>query len=165
MSVPCTLCAPAKRFKTELDHLVVLRILAPTTESEWASPSFIVPKKDGCVHWISDLCKLNKVIRYKQYLLPIIIDILCKCSGYKFFTKLDISLQYYTFTLDEHSQDLCTIITPFGKLKTVLLLTHLNVNGPSKRLTGWVIGLLQGSKILEEKNRCNHPHGSPSECR
>ncbi len=36
-----------KTFKTELDHLVELRVLAPTTEREWASPSFIVPKKDG----------------------------------------------------------------------------------------------------------------------
>ncbi len=51
----------------------------------------------------------------KQYLLPIISDILCKQTGYAFFSKLDISLQYYTFTLGEVSKDLTLIVTPFGK--------------------------------------------------
>jgi hypothetical protein len=110
-----------KTFKKELDHLARIGILASQQESEWASPSFIIPRKDGRVCWISNLRQLNKIIRCKQYPLPIITDILRKHSGCKFFTKLDFSMQYYTFELDEESQDLCTIITPFVKYKYLRL--------------------------------------------
>ncbi len=51
-------------------------------------------KEDNRAHWISISHQLNKVKRHKQYPLLIITDILRKLSRYKFFTKLDNSMQY-----------------------------------------------------------------------
>ena len=81
-----------KTFKKELDHLVELGILSPVRDTEWGLPTFIVPKKDGRVRWVSDMWELNKVIKRTQYTLPIINDVLRRRKGYKFLTKLGISM-------------------------------------------------------------------------
>ncbi|KAL7461951.1 hypothetical protein ACHAXS_002359 [Conticribra weissflogii] len=61
--------------------------------------------------------RFDKSIICKQYPSPKITNILDHISGYKHFTKLDISMQYYTFELDKPSQELSIIIMPFGKYK------------------------------------------------
>ena len=51
-----------KDFKHELDTLLLLDIIEPVLVSEWAFPSFLVPKKDGTAHFVSDFCLLNQLL-------------------------------------------------------------------------------------------------------
>ena len=101
-------------FKEELRRLISIGVIEKAQRSEWIAGTFIVPKKDGRVRWITDFCGLNKSLRRKVYPLRKISEIFQRRSGYQYFTKLDISMQYYTFVLDEPSRNLCTFATPFG---------------------------------------------------
>ena len=101
-------------FKAELQRLLEIGVIEKAARSEWIAGTFIVPKKDGRVRWITDFRGLNKSLQRKVYPLCKISEIFQRHSGYKFFTKLDISMQYYTLLLDESSRNLCTFATPFG---------------------------------------------------
>jgi hypothetical protein len=61
------------------------------------------------------------MLRRKEYPLPCTQDILRCRPGYKFFTKIDLPMCYYTYELDEESADLCVIVTPFGKFRYMRL--------------------------------------------
>ncbi len=108
--------------------MVDIGILEEFGASKGALLCFIIPKKDSLVRLISDLQLLNKCVKCKKYPLPVIQDIMHCVSGYKYSTKLVISMQNYTFEFDNKSQDLCVIIIPFGKYKYKSLPLGLNAH-------------------------------------
>ena len=63
-------------FKKVLERLVSIGVLEKVQESEWGSPTFIIPKKDGRVRFISDFRRLNQKLKRKPYPLPRISDML-----------------------------------------------------------------------------------------
>lgn len=85
----------------DLKHLCTLGVLSCMGTTEWAFPTFIIPKKDGHIWWVGDFREFNKVIKCMIYTLPWIQDILQNHPGYFQFMKLDISMQYYNCGLTE----------------------------------------------------------------
>jgi hypothetical protein len=51
----------------EIDRLIAIGVLKWQPSSKWASPSFIIPKKDHTVRTISNFRELNKGIVRKPY--------------------------------------------------------------------------------------------------
>ena len=104
-------------FKKELDRLVKLGVLEVVQNSEWGSPTFIIPKKNGMVRFISDFRRLNTKIKRKPYPLPRISDTLQQLEGFTYATSLDINMGYYHIRLTPEASDMCTIVTEFGKYR------------------------------------------------
>ncbi|POM69307.1 Retrotransposon Polyprotein [Phytophthora palmivora] len=74
--------------KREIYRLVKLGILFPNNNSEWALPTFVIPKKDGSV----------RLFRKSKYV-----------------SSLDILMSYYARILAEISRRVTAIVFPWGK--------------------------------------------------
>ena len=78
--------------KREVGRLVELGILKRVNWSEWAAPTFLIPKKDGSVRFISNSRELNIRIKRKPYPIPNIQDMLLNLDGFKYATSLDLNM-------------------------------------------------------------------------
>ena len=101
--------------KAEVERLCTVGVLKRVNRSEWGAPTFIIPKKDGSVRFITDFRELNKRIKRKPYPIPKIQDLMLKLEGFQYATSLDLNMGYYHIELTPFSKQLCTIILPFGK--------------------------------------------------
>ena len=106
-----------KVFKKEVERLCELGVLRKINRSKWAAPTFIQPKKNGTVQFLSDFRELNKRIKRKPYPLPNIQDLLMKLEGFQYASSLDLNMGYYHIELSTEASKLCTIVLPWGKYK------------------------------------------------
>jgi hypothetical protein len=62
--------------KHEIERLVALEVLKSCSDSEWAAPTFIIPKKNGTVSFISIFRRLKEELKRRPYPIPKIAQML-----------------------------------------------------------------------------------------
>ena len=85
-----------------------------TNKSEWAAPSFAIPKKSDEIRVVTDFRGLNSQLKRKSYPMPLIHEITSNIEQFTYATCLDLSMVYYSFELDDKSKELCTTSFPWG---------------------------------------------------
>jgi len=101
--------------KAEAERLVKTGVLKKVNRSEWAAPTFVIPKKDGSARFISDFRELNKRTLRKPCPIPNVQDMLLNLEGFQWATSPDLNMGHCHIRLDPGSKELCTIVLPFGK--------------------------------------------------
>ncbi len=99
----------------EINRLEGIGVLKRQSSSQWASPTFIIPKKDMMVHTITNFWELNKRIVRRPFPIPKISTTLQELGGFTYAMALDINMGYYTIRLDPQVVEMFTIIFPWGK--------------------------------------------------
>ncbi len=84
------------------------------TNSPWASPRHLVPKKDGSWHPCGDYRCLNTITVPDRYPLPNMQSLNDRSSGSSIFLKIDLVKAYHHIPIAEEDIPKTAIATPFG---------------------------------------------------
>ena len=85
--------------ETEVNKQVNIGNLKRKNNCEWVVPKFIIPTKNGIVHFISDFRELNKRVKRKSFPIPKIQDKFLKLEDFKYAPSLDLNMGYYHIEL------------------------------------------------------------------
>ena len=88
-------CIHELTFKQELNLLEYLKVIKKVNCFHGGAPTFLIPKEDSTVCFISEIRDLNKRILCQQYPMPKIQDLLLRLEGFHSGTILDINMGYY----------------------------------------------------------------------
>ena len=91
-----------KQVDKEIDDMLEQGIIRPSN-SPWASPVHLVPKKDGSVRFCVDYRRLNSVTKKDRYPLPLIQDIFDSVGGNTIFSTLDLKAGYWQIPVSPES--------------------------------------------------------------
>ena len=106
------------------------------SDSEWANPAFIVPKKEkGEWRLVVDYRGLNEQPQHDSYSLPLIHSILQKKQKKRIFTVLDLQQGYHQMPLREDSRPCTAMSTPLGFMQwKIVLMGAKNGNAAIQRM-------------------------------
>jgi hypothetical protein len=105
----------------EVERLCKLGVLERQPASEWALPSFIIPKKDRTVRFLSDFWEVNNRLIKTTFQIPNISTVLQEIEQFSFATALDLDMGYYTIRLDPDAYEICVGTLEGGYIRNVPL--------------------------------------------
>ena len=84
------------------------------TESPWAFPVVLIPKKDKKMRLCVDYRRLNAITTSDTYPLPRMEDLLHTAKTTPFMTTMDLKSGYWQIKVAETDQIKTAFTTPFG---------------------------------------------------
>lgn len=112
---PVRRLSPAK-FKAataEFDFMLAEGICRPSS-SPWASPLYLLPKKDGKWRSCGDYRRLNAVTKPDMYLIPHLHHFSYCLHDCRVFWTLDLTRAYHQIPVASEDRPKTAVITPFG---------------------------------------------------
>ena len=107
--------------KNNLQYLLERKIIEPSN-SEYASPVTFTKKQDGSLRFCTDLRKVNSMIRFGNYPLPLVTELIERvdlCGNIPlarlWISSLDLAKSFWQLELDASSKHMTAFITKFGK--------------------------------------------------
>ena len=89
------------------------KVIQPSN-SEWASPSVLIQKKDGSVCWTINFHAINAVTQKDSFPLPLIEECLDALKGVQYMSTLDMNSGYFQFAMALADRYKTAFLTKYG---------------------------------------------------
>ncbi|UYV63691.1 hypothetical protein LAZ67_2005321, partial [Cordylochernes scorpioides] len=106
----------AEQVKELLEHKLIR-----TSDSPWAFPVVMVPKKDGNKRMCIDYRRLNEITLDYRQPLPHIQDMFDRLHGSRFFSTLDVAWGYWQIEMDPQSIQKTAFVTNDGHYEFLVM--------------------------------------------
>ena len=125
-----------------------LGVLTLAKQSQYITPIFIIPKKEGTARFITDYRRINQILVRNMYPLTRIGKTIQQLGGLQYATELYLNIGYYTIRISPTSQYMTTIVTKFGKLRyNRLPMGMCALENMFQAKVDELIGYIEGVKI------------------
>jgi hypothetical protein len=110
---PCQCASPALQKVREVVQELLDKGVEPNSQSQYASPAFLLPKPNGQYRLVIDYGLLNRKLVFDGFATPFGAFVL-ELHRARVFFLLDFSTAYYKIPLSANSRNIAACCTTFG---------------------------------------------------